>query len=150
MTASAERFATTLWPGLLEKLRGVVRAEFRVDLYVPDPDDPVLGRGTCPVTGCDRSPTGNGLCSSHQKRWLDRGRPELAAFLTDPGPPLNGRRDLTGCTVPGCRYGSSGLGLCIRHRGAWTTSGHRDPAVWAVIALAADPADRTICGLMLL
>jgi hypothetical protein len=38
-----------------------VRAEFRVDLYVPDPDHPVLGRGTCPVSDCDRSPTGNGL-----------------------------------------------------------------------------------------
>ncbi|MEP7179284.1 MAG: tyrosine-type recombinase/integrase [Pseudonocardiales bacterium] len=147
MTASVERSATTPWPGLLEKLMAVVRAEFRVDLHVPDPDHPVLGRGTCPVTGCDRSPTGNGLCSSHQKRWVDRGRPELAAFLTDPGPPVNGRRDLTACTVPGCRYGSSGLGLCMRHRSAWTTSGHPDPAVWAIAALAADPVDRMICRL---
>src|SRR4051794_9609550 len=56
------------------------------------------------VDGCDRSRTGNRLCSSHQKRWIDRGRPELADFLTDPGPTLNGRRELTGCAVPGCRY----------------------------------------------
>lgn len=94
MNTPAKR-AVASWPGLLEKLIAVVRAEFRVDLLVPDPDHPVLGRGVCPVNGCDRSPTGNGLCSSHQKRWLDRGRPELAAFLADPGPPLNGRRDLT-------------------------------------------------------
>jgi hypothetical protein len=111
------------------------------------PDHPVLGRGTCPVTDCDRSPTEHGLCSSHGKRWRDRGRPILAEFLTDPGPPLNGRRDLTSCTVPGCRYGSSGLGLCMRHRSAWPTSGHTDPAVWASTALAADPADLTICRL---
>jgi len=147
VTASVERSATTPWPGLLEKLMGVVRAEFRVDLYVPAPDHPVLGRGTCPVSGCDRSPTGNGLCSTHQKRWLERGRPELAAFLTDPGAPVNGRRDLTGCTVPGCRYGSSGLGLCMRHRSSWTISGHPDPITWAATAPAADPAGRTICGL---
>ena len=146
MSTSADR-ASTPWPGLLEKLMAVVRPEFRVDLYVPDPDHPVLGRGTCPVTDCDRAPTEHGLCPSHGNRWRDRGRPVLAEFLTDPGPPLNGRRDLTSCTVPGCRYGSSGLGLCMRHRSAWTTSGHTDPAVWASTALAADPADRTICGL---
>jgi integrase len=134
------------WPGLRAKLMGVVRSEFRVDLYVPDPDHPVLGRGMCAVDGCDRSRTGNRLCSSHQKRWIDGGRPELADFLTDPGPALNGRRDLTGCTVPGCRYGSAGLRLCQRHRSAFAASGHPDPATWAVRALAADPG-RESCGL---
>jgi len=146
VSAPAERSAT-MWPGLLEKLMAGVRAEFRVDLYVPDPDHPVLGRGVCAVRGCDRSPSGNGLCSSHQKRWLDGGRPELAVFLTDPGPPVNGRRELTGCTVAGCRYGSSGFGLCMRHRSAWTASGHTDPAIWAATALAADPAAATGCRL---
>jgi integrase len=146
VTASAERSAT-MWPGLLEKLIAGVRAEFRVDLYVPDPDHPVLGRGVCAVSDCDRSPTGNGLCSSHQKRWLEGGRPDLALFLTDPGPLVNGRRELTGCTVPGCRYGSSGFGLCMRHRSAWTSSGHTDPAIWAATAFAADPGARTVCRL---
>ncbi|MDQ6641134.1 MAG: site-specific integrase, partial [Actinomycetota bacterium] len=146
MNPATERSATA-WPGLLEKLIGAVRAEFRVDLYVPDPDHPVLGRGICPVPDCDRSPTEHGLCPSHGKRWHERGRPALPEFLTDPGPALNGRRDLTGCTVPGCRYGSSGLGLCMRHRSAWTTSGHPDPALWAATASAADPADRGICAL---
>ena len=50
-------------------------------LAVPDAGHPVLGRGVCAVDGCDRSPTGNRLCSSHQKRWIDGGRPELADFL---------------------------------------------------------------------
>ncbi len=146
MSASTERSATT-WPGLLEKLMAVVRTEFRVDLYVPAPDHPVLGRGTCPVTDCDRSPTEHGLCPSHGHRWHTRGRPELTEFLLEPGPPVNGRRDLTGCTVPGCRYGSSGLGLCMRHRSTWTTSGHPDPTIWAGTASAADPAEQAICGL---
>jgi integrase len=146
VSAPVERSATT-WPGLLEKLMAGVRAEFRVDLYVPDPDHPVLGRGVCAVRCCDRSPSGNRLCPPHQKRWIDRGRPDLAEFLTDPGPVLNGRRDLTGCTVSGCRYGSSGFGLCMRHRSVWSTSGDPDPAAWAATVLAADPATRTICRL---
>ena len=41
--------------GLLEKLMAVVRPEFRVEVYLPDPDDPVLGRRRCAVAGCDRS-----------------------------------------------------------------------------------------------
>ncbi len=125
----------------------MVRAEFRVDIYVPDPADPVLGRGTCPVSDCDRSPAEHALCPVHGKRWLDRGRPELAEFLANPGPPLNGRRELTGCTVAGCRYGSSGLGLCMRHRSAWSSSGGIDPVTWATTARAADPAGRTLCRL---
>jgi integrase len=138
---------TTSWPGLLEKLIGEVRAEFRVEVYVPDPDHPVLGRGPCSVAGCDRSPSGNRLCATHQRRWADRGRPDMAAFLADPGPVLNGRRDLTGCTVLGCRYGSSGLGLCMRHRHAFTASGHPDPTVWAEAAPATDPAGQLSCTL---
>ena len=146
MSAPADRLPVT-WPGLLEKLMAVVRAEFRVDLYVPDPEDPVLGRRTCPVADCDRSCAENGLCSSHGQRWRARGRPELSAFCADPGPMLNGRRELTSCTVNGCRFGSSGHGLCMRHRSAWTASGHAAPANWASTALAMDPSDRTECGL---
>lgn len=146
MNARPDRKATP-WPGLLEKLVSEVRAEFRVQVYVPAPDHPVLGRGACSVPGCDRSPSGNRLCSTHQRRWLDRGRPVMATFLADPGPPLNGRRDLTGCTVRGCRYGSSGLGLCMRHRSAFASSGHPDPAVWAARTSPAEPTGRASCGL---
>ena len=71
----------------------------------------------------------------------------MATFLADPGPPLNGRRDLTGCTVRGCRYGSSGLGLCMRHRSAFASSGHPDPAVWAARTSPAEPTGRASCGL---
>jgi hypothetical protein len=56
VSTPAER-PSPIWPGLLEKLMGVVRSEFRVDLYVPYPDHPVLGRGVCAGAGGDRSPT---------------------------------------------------------------------------------------------
>ena len=120
--------------GLLEKLVGAVRREFRAGILVPDPGDPVLGRQDCPAGGCDRPRAENGLCSAHGNRWRDRGRPDLSVFLADPGPPLNGRRPLTGCSVAGCRYGSSGHGLCTRHRYSWERGGGPDPAAWAARA----------------
>ncbi len=134
-------------PGLLEKLLAGVRAEFRVEVFVADNTDPVLGRGPCPVPGCDRPRAENGLCAGHGQRWRDRGRPEMTTFLTDPGIPLKGRRDLTGCTVPGCRYGSSGLGLCQRHRGAFERSGQVDPVAWAAVAGLRGQADPEQCAL---
>jgi integrase len=131
--------------GLLEKLMGHVRPQFRVEVYVADPDDPVLGRRPCAVPDCDRSGAENGLCSGHGQRWRARDRPQMAVFLADPGPTLNGRRDLTACSVTGCRYGSNGFGLCTRHRTAWTRDGQPDPNAWAAGAALLGPIDPTEC-----
>ncbi len=117
--------------GLLERLLGAVRSEFRVDVYVPDPADPVLGRPDCVVPGCDRSGWEHGLCGGHGGRWRARGCPDLAGFLADPGPPPIGRGELSTCTVTGCRFGRNGFGLCMRHRSKWARSGQPDPLAWA-------------------
>ena len=85
MTAPGPRRAP-IGSGLLEKLIAVVRPEFRVEVYLVDPDDPVLGRRQCAVADCDRPVSENGLCSGHGQRWRDRNRPAIAVFLTDPGP----------------------------------------------------------------
>ena len=69
----------------------------------------------------------------------------MAVFLADPGPTLNGRRDLTPCSVSGCRYGSSGSRLCMRHRSAWTRDGRPDPEGWAARAGLLGPADPAQC-----
>ena len=120
MTPGEDHQHTVLAHGrVLELLMAAVRPEFRADVFVPDPDDPVLGRRTCPLPGCDRARAEYGMCTAHGSRWRARGRPDLAVFRADAGPPLNGRRQLTGCSVTGCRYGSSGFGLCMRHRRAW-------------------------------
>ncbi|CAL9674035.1 hypothetical protein SUDANB15_07625 (plasmid) [Streptomyces sp. enrichment culture] len=55
-------------PGLLEKLLAAVRPEFRVDLLVPDADDPVLGWKRCPVAGCNRAAHEQGMCTGHAQR----------------------------------------------------------------------------------
>ena len=109
--------------GLLGKLLAAVRPEFRVEIYLPAPDDPVLGRPGCAVPGCDRSGWEYRLCGGHSNRWRKRGRPELAGFLADPGPPLQGRIQtdpLHAC--PAAASAAVGLGLCMRHRSAWARS----------------------------
>lgn len=131
--------------GLLGKLQAQVRPEFRVEVYLADPDDPVMGRRLCAVPGCDRSRSESGLCRGHAGRWRARSRPAMAVFLADPGPTLNGRRDLMSCSVPGCRYGSSGSGLCMRHRSAWTRDGRPDPVGWAARAGPLGPPDPVQC-----
>ena len=54
-----------------------VRPEFRVELYLLDPADPVLGLKPCLVDGCDRSTyasrSEHGMCSRHAERWRVAG-----------------------------------------------------------------------------
>ena len=74
---------------LLVRLEAAVRDEFRVDVYWPAVDDPVLG-GACAVVGCDGLPCARGLCNAHHRRWRDTGRPDLAEFVASA--PLRRRR----------------------------------------------------------
>ena len=98
-----------------------------------------VDRVRCPIaTGPERAA---GCARGHARRWRARGRPAMAVFLADPGPTLNGRRDLMPCSVSGCRYGSSGSGLCMRHRSAWTRDGRPDPDGWAARAGLLGPPD---------
>ncbi|WP_240361739.1 tyrosine-type recombinase/integrase [Streptomyces sp. MBT27] len=133
--------------GLVEKLLAAVRPEFHVDVLVPDPDDPVLGWKRCPVPDCNRAAHEKGMCTGHAQRWRRVGSPDIAVFLTDPGPRLRGVAELTHCTVSGCRFGAAGKGLCSRHRDKWSRSGSTDPATWAASAPPLPGADRTECAL---
>jgi integrase len=77
--------------GLLEKLMGGVRPEFRVDLLTPAADDPVLGWKTCLAEGCGRPNRNGGMCDPHYARWRSQGKPDRAVFLSDPGPAVRGK-----------------------------------------------------------
>ena len=125
--------------GLLGKLMAAVRPEFRVDIYLPATDDPVLGVRECSVPGCDRAFWLLGLCSAHARRWRLRGQPDMADFLADPGPALHGRSEPGGCLVNGCQYGTAGHGICSRHRRRWEHAGRPGPAAWAATVDAVPP-----------
>ena len=75
MTAPGPRRAP-IGSGLLEKLIAVVRPEFRVEVYLVDPDDPVLGRRQCAVADCDRPVSENGLALGP---WSTVARPQPAS-----------------------------------------------------------------------
>ncbi len=78
---------------VLVRLRTAVRAEFAVDVYVPDPDDPVLGGGHCAVAGCDGLRRAHGLCHGHAAAWRRApGGPDVATFLAAGPAPLARRR----------------------------------------------------------
>ena len=52
-----------------------VRPEFRVEVYLADPDDPVLGRRPCAVPDCDRSRNARTGCA---RAMLGAGAPGAA------------------------------------------------------------------------
>lgn len=126
---------------LLEKLMAAVRPEFRVDLFVPDPADPILGLKTCLVDGCDRSTyavhSEHGLCSRHADRWRTAGRPDLAMFAGDAGPTLTGRSEPGRCSAPDCGFGVNALGLCQRHYQQWKRAGRPERSSWSPSPLPA-------------
>ena len=74
--------------GLLEQLMAIVRPEFRTDIYIPAPDDPVFVADQCAVGDCDRTAVSirRGLCNAHAIRFRKRGRPPMEDFLGDPWP----------------------------------------------------------------
>lgn len=136
--------------GLLEQLMALVRAEFRTDIYIPAPDDPVFIAEECAVAGCDRTAVSirRGLCNAHAIRFRKRGRPPMEDFLAAPGPPVRGRRPLAPCVVEGCRYGRAARnGLCSKHRDRWDRAGKPDLATWKAPDLAPGDPARAECHL---
>jgi len=96
--------------GLLAKLMAAVRAEFRGDVVVFDPRDPVFGGPACAVAGCVRTARAQGLCPGHHQRWWrTEGKPDLDRFIattdpktgTSPGvvPACEHRVDMTSLTA---------------------------------------------------
>lgn len=120
-------------PGLLGKLVAAVRPEFRADVLVFDPADPVFGRGVCLVEGCGWRVHGSGMCQGHLRRWHAAGRPDPARLPAAMTAPWNGHGPLPSgrCRVSGCGFGCSQQGLCARHASAWKRAGRPGPGLWA-------------------
>ncbi len=119
--------------GLLGKLAAAVRPEFRADVLVFDPADPVFGRGVCLVAGCGWQVHGSGMCQGHLRRWHAAGRPDPACLPAAMTAPWNGHGPLPSgrCRVAGCGFGVSERGLCTRHASGWKRAGRPGPGPWA-------------------
>lgn len=123
--------------GLLEKLMGAVRPEFRENILVFDPADPVFGGASCAVHACERTAHYRGLCHGHHQRWVTAGRPEQ--YPADDDRPWHGHGPLLSCRVPGCGFGIMGRQLCPRHLHSWKRAGSPDMDAWTA---SAGPAAR--------
>ena len=90
-------------PGLRETLIAAPRPEFRHDILVFDPADPVFGGDACRVPQCGRTARAIGMCDGHHQRWVHAGRPDPGAFAAsaEAAGPWFGHAPLTGCKVPG-------------------------------------------------
>jgi integrase len=137
--------------GLLERLLGAVRPEFRTEIYVPEPGDPVFRVADCLVEGCDRLAVSRplGLCNAHAIRWRHRGRPDMADFLAAPGKPVRGRSPLPLCNVDSCGYGVNGRGLCSKHYDRWARAGRPELAAWIATAQPLTTAPQPECSMPL-
>jgi integrase len=129
--------------GLLEKLLAVIRPEFRREVLVFDPRDPVFGGPPCAVPECDRPARCRQMCWSHSHRWMMAGKPDPAVFAATTSPGWTGHSPLPGCRVAGCDYALAGQGLCYQHFQRWTRAGRPDLASWHTAASPPSPAPAT-------
>jgi integrase len=111
-------------------LLAAVRVEFRAEVYVARPGDPVLFGPACAVAGCparglDRSAglsRGAYLCAAHAGRWRREGSPPAAKWVRRASP-LRTQRVAQACRVPGCPRAAIVAGLCQAHRKRWQQLG---------------------------
>jgi hypothetical protein len=119
--------------GLLEKLIAAVRPQFRTDVLVFDPRDPVFGGPAC-AAGCQRPARRRGLCPGHYERWRVAGKPDLAEFAAATPPDMAACRRLPACEIAGCLYGQTARGICERHRRQWQRAGCPELVSWRASA----------------
>ncbi|MET0414531.1 MAG: hypothetical protein ABW022_00730, partial [Actinoplanes sp.] len=138
-------------PGsVLAKLMAVVRAEFRAEVYVPAPNDPVFISDQCIVADCDRTAETlkQRLCCAHWQRFRKKNYSSIEQFLADPGPPTLGRRALATCVVEECRHARwHRSGLCRKHCGYWKRAGQPDLSAWEAPDLTPENLAQAGCRL---
>ncbi len=116
------------------RLMAAIRPEFRGDVLVFAPGDPIFGGPACRVAGCGRSARSRGMCTGHWDRWADAGRPGIEMFAASPGKPWHGHAPLAACAAVGCGFGVASGGLCPRHLSAWQRAACPGPG-WRAAAL---------------
>ncbi len=116
--------------GLLERLVGAVRPEFRADTLTYAATDPVFGGGACGVESCKRPARGKGLCAGHHLRWRNEGCADLSVFARTTDPRWQRQRPKASCRIESCGYGVCRTGLCQLHFQRWERSDRPDLEDW--------------------
>ena len=123
-----------------ERLAAAVREEFRVAVYHPAPDNPVLGLHgpMCRVVDCGRKrQSTHGWCDVHLRDWQASGiDAEEFASVADPKP-YQRREFAGGCGVVGCANRADSMGWCANHYSKWNWRGR--PEDFATQAPPAPP-----------
>ncbi len=123
-----------------------MRAEFRADVLVFDPADPVFGGDRCRIGGCGRAARNVGMCYGHYQRWVSAGRPGPGQFPASGDTPWHGHGPLLFCRAPGCGFGVMARQLCPGHVHAWRRAGRPDVDGWlGTLQPASRPPDAVAC-----
>jgi integrase len=117
---------------LLRRLMAVVRPQFRVEVFVPGPDDPVFYSGVCGLPSCQSAVRRirRGLCEIHWRWWKQDGGPPLEQWIGEGEQRLVAQRAVPECAVSGCRRGTRRYQLCIRHQYQWMRADRPPMAQW--------------------
>lgn len=126
LTAVATPSAAPSYP---ERLDTALRAEFRVTIYRPPADNPVLGRSgpPCRVPGCQAERQGrHGWCQPHHDAHTASGL-DVEAFLAIAQPRIVRRSAAPGrCAAVGCTNLTAVCGWCTPHYQKWQWRGRPD------------------------
>ena len=127
----------------LEIVRDALRPEFEVDVYFPQPGEPILFGSACSVDGCRCRGTSRPepdrnrfLCHTHTACWREAGRPGLDSWLSAgvrliaPGGIRLSRR----CGAEGCRRSRATRWWCRSHSTRWYRAGRPPIDAWARVA----------------
>lgn len=110
-----DRDAETPW---VDVVRGAVRPEFAVAIYIPEEGDAALFPRSCLVAECSGPAHSKLLCNRHRRMWREAGRPsvrdwassDFARGITS----LERSRVIRPCPVDGCRRSAAAI-TCRRH-----------------------------------
>jgi integrase len=135
---------------LLERLMGVVRPEFRAEVFLPPRGRSVFFYGQCRLPSCATAihRPRLGLCKAHHTWWLADGRPPVETWL--PGADqrlIQSCTDVAACAIFGCNRAARRAQLCIRHSNAWAHLGCPPWEQWVAATryVLACPAERDCC-----
>jgi integrase len=153
----AERPVERPWEAML---RDAIRPEFRVEVYHPEPGDPVLYGPTCAIVGCPGRGVNRSLglkakgvnhsigtvfrgylCLAHVAMWRRDGEPPIDAWVRHCARALKTQAVPERCAVADCPRSTIRRGMCQAHHHRWQRAGEPDIAEFVPTATRVPSGD---------